>query len=84
MNKFALWVLKNDKKQSIVAKKIGMSPSSLVEILRNGRIPSIKFAHAIEIYTNGEIKVYDWLEEEKIVDDIAKTTNIKKTRNKKI
>jgi len=63
MNKFAEWLKENDKKQRGVAKKIGISTSSLHEILRLGKIPTIKVAYAIEEYTKGQITVYDWIDQ---------------------
>jgi len=50
----------NDKKQRGVAEKLGISTSSLHEILRKGKMPSLKLALDIEVYTNGAITVYDW------------------------
>lgn len=65
MNKFAKWMTANDKRQIDVAKKIGISASSLNEIIRQDKIPSIKVAYGIEVYTKGEITIYDWLDEYK-------------------
>lgn len=63
MNKFAEWIEQNDRKQRGIAQKIGISTSTLHEILRMGKIPSLKVAYAIEKYTQGEITVYDWLDQ---------------------
>ena len=63
MNKFAKWVESNDKKQRGVAEKLKISTSTLHEILRQGKIPNLKLAYDIELYTKGEITVYDWIEE---------------------
>lgn len=63
MNKFAEWIEQNDRKQRGIAQKIGISTSTLHEILRMGKIPSLKVAYAIEKYTQGEITVYDWIDQ---------------------
>ena len=63
MNKFADWVEKKDVKQRGVARKIGVSTSTLHEILRLDKIPSLKVAYEIEKYTNGDITLYDWVDQ---------------------
>lgn len=63
MNKFALWVKNNDKKQRGVAAKLGISTSTLHDILRRGLLPNLKLAFDIEDYTKGAITVYDWKDE---------------------
>lgn len=65
MNHFAKWVESNDKKQRGVAEKLGISTSTLHDILRNGRMPSLKLALDIERYTKGAITVYDWVDQPK-------------------
>ncbi len=65
MNKFALWMKSNDKKQRGVAEKIGISTSTLHDILRKGQIPSLKLAYEIENYTKGMVTLYDWIDEVK-------------------
>ena len=65
MNHFAKWVESNDKKQRGVAEKLGISTSTLHDILRNGRMPSLKLALDIEKYTKGAITVYDWVDQPK-------------------
>ena len=62
MNKFAEWVKEQDKKQSGIAEKIGVAPSTLHDILKKGQIPSLRTAYEIELYTNGVVTVYDWLD----------------------
>jgi DNA-binding XRE family transcriptional regulator len=62
LNKFADWIKNNDKKQRGVAEKLGISTSTLHDILRNGHTPSIKLAFEIEKYTRGEITLYDWVD----------------------
>lgn len=80
MNKFAEWMKNNDKKQRGVAEKIGISTSTLHDILRKGQMPSLKIAYEIEIYTKGVITIYDWLdhkaEEEKISPKIKRKKKI--------
>jgi DNA-binding XRE family transcriptional regulator len=63
MNKFALWMKNNEKKQRGVAEKLGISTTTMHEILRKGLMPSLKLAYAIEIYTQGAITVYDWIDQ---------------------
>lgn len=63
VNKFAAWVKDNDKKQRGVAEKLGISTSSLHEVLRKGQIPSLYLAYKIERYTKGAITLYDWLDQ---------------------
>jgi transcriptional regulator with XRE-family HTH domain len=62
VNKFAEWIKNNDKKQRGVAEKLGISTSSLHDILRQGQMPSLRLAYAIEQYTKGAITIYDWLD----------------------
>lgn len=62
MNKFALWIESQDKKQRGVAQKLGISTSTLHDILRQGQMPSLRLAYEIEKYTKGAITVYDWLD----------------------
>ncbi len=64
MDKFADWVRSNDKKQRGVAQKLGISTSTLHEILRKGQMPSLKVAYEIEKYTKGAITLYDWIDED--------------------
>jgi len=85
VNKFYEWVKNNDKKQRGIAAKIGVSTSTLHEILRKGLIPSLKVAYQIEVYTRGAVTVYDWvdhLEETEKIDPKtkSKTKAIKTTK----
>lgn len=73
MNKFAEWVEINDKKQRGIAEKLGISTSTLHDILRKNQLPSLKIAYEIEKYTKGAVTVYDWVDQ---------TQNKKKTINK--
>jgi transcriptional regulator with XRE-family HTH domain len=77
----------NDKKQRAVAEKLGISTSSLHEILRKDQLPSLKIAYKIEQYTHGAITLYDWLDQGQADDnnsaikskkDEAKEQKIKK------
>jgi DNA-binding XRE family transcriptional regulator len=65
VNKFAEWIKNNDKKQRGVAQKLGIGTTTLHEIIRNGQLPSLKLAYAIEDYTRGAVTLYDWIDEEK-------------------
>lgn len=62
MNKFAAWIYHNHKKQRGVAEKLGVSTSTLHDILRKDLVPSLKIAYEIEKYTNGDITLYDWID----------------------
>lgn len=64
MNKFAEWMQNNDKVQKYVALKLGISASSIHEIICLGKMPSIKIAYEIEKYTMGAITIYDWLDQD--------------------
>lgn len=63
MNKFAQWMEANCKKQRGVAQKLGISTSTLHDILRNGHIPNLKVAYKIEQHTKGNITLYDWVDQ---------------------
>lgn len=63
MNKFAEWIKNSEKKQSGVAQKLCISPSTLHDILRKGQMPSLKLAYKIEQYTKGAVTVYDWVDQ---------------------
>lgn len=51
------------KQQRGVAKELGISTSSLHDILRKGQLPSLIVARRIHNYTEGDIEVDDWLDE---------------------
>ena len=63
VNKFAEWMEINDKKQRGVAEKLGISTSTLHDILRKDQMPSLKIAYEIEQYTKGAVTLYDWLDQ---------------------
>ena len=79
MNKFADWMKCNDKKQRGVAQKLGISTSTLHDILRRDQVPSLKIAYEIEKYTSGAITVYDWMDHIKITERTSKD-KIKKAK----
>lgn len=64
MEKFADWVRKSGMKQIKVAEDLGISTSTLHEILRLGRLPNLKVAYSIEKYTGGHVTLYDWINED--------------------
>lgn len=80
MNKFAAWMKSNEKKQIAVAKKLGISQSSLHDIMRQGQLPNLKVAYEIEKYTHGEVTLYDWIDQEEKNKTISKANNIKKEK----
>lgn len=63
MKKLSDWLEKKCIKQKGFAHEIGMSTSTLHEILRNGRMPSLKTAYEIEKFTQGDITLYDWIDQ---------------------
>jgi transcriptional regulator with XRE-family HTH domain len=82
MNKFSLWIKNNDKKHRSVAEKLGISTSTLHDILRKGQIPNIKIAYKIEKYTCGAITLYDWVDEREEKNKILTNVNIEKKEKK--
>lgn len=80
VDKFHDWMKNNDKKQCAVAAKIGISASYLSDILKLGKMPSIRIAYEIEKYTNGVVTVYDWLDQD--MNDRIKSKK-KKNKDKK-
>ena len=76
MNKFAEWVKKKGVKQRHIADKIGVSTSSLHEILRLDKIPSVQVCGAIREFTDGDITFDDWLDQSN--KQSMKTKKIKK------
>jgi transcriptional regulator with XRE-family HTH domain len=82
MNKFATWVYDNHKKQRGVAEKLGVSTSTLHDILRKDLVPSLKVAYEIEKYTNGDITLYDWIDNIKAKKGATGQVVSKEKRNK--
>ncbi len=82
MNKFAAWVYNNHKKQRGVAEKLGVSASTLHDILRKDLVPSLKIAYEIEKYTNGDITLYDWIDSIKAKQKATGDVVAKEKRNK--
>lgn len=80
MNKFADWMKANEKNQRGVAAKLGISTSSLHDILRKNQTPNLKVAYKIEIYTKGSITLYDWIDEKKNVETIEISKKTKATK----
>ena len=64
MKKLANWLDKKCIKQVGFAREIGVSTSTLHEILRLGKMPSLRVAYAIEKFTQGDITLYDWIDQE--------------------
>lgn len=76
MCKFAEWMQANDKKQRAVAQKLGISTSTLHDILRKNHVPGLNLAYRIEQYTRGAITVYDWVDQ-----PMEPSKKIRKKRN---
>ncbi len=81
MNKFAAWVYNNDRKQRAIAQKLGISSSTLHEILRKDHMPSLQIAYEIERYTNGDITLYDWIDDPKTKKKSARNIVPKEKRD---
>jgi len=63
MKKLCEWLEKKCIKQKGFAKEIGISTSSLHQILRLGQVPSLRVAYEIEKFTQGDITLYDWIDQ---------------------
>ena len=46
------------------SKMIGVTPTSVANYLRRGRIPKLKTAKMIEKVTNGKVKIEEWLKDD--------------------
>ncbi len=44
------------------AEKTGITANTLANILANKYLPNLKTAISIEMITDGEVSVYDWIE----------------------
>ena len=73
----------NDKKQRGVAEKIGISTSTLHDILRKGQMPSLLVAYEIEKYTRGAVTIYDWIDQRREKKKTVSKTEIE-SKEKKI
>lgn len=81
MNKFAEWMKNNDKKQRGVAEKVGISTSSLHDILKKNQTPSLMVAYEIEKYTHGVVTVYDWIDQQSEKNQTSPSKIQKKEKN---
>ncbi len=61
MNKLCEYLDFRGIKHAVFAKKIGTSTTTLHQILKKERVPSLKLAVEIEKKTKGLVTVYDWL-----------------------
>jgi len=82
VNKFAEWMKNNDKKQRGVAQKLGISTSTLHDIIRKDQLPNLKVAYEIEKYTRGVVTLYDWVDQGNEENDTVTKTEIKSKRKK--
>lgn len=83
MNKFFDWIKSNDRKQRGVAEKLGISTSTLHDILRRNQMPSLKIAYQIELYTRGAITMYDWIDQSEVKTKIRLATKTSKDTDTK-
>lgn len=65
MKKLSQWIIKKCIKQNKMAAALGISPPTLNRIV-SGIMPSLEIAYAIEIFTEGDITVYDFIDENKL------------------
>jgi len=89
VNILAVWMKNNHKVQRGVAESIGISTSSLHDILRKNQMPSLKVAYQIELYTEGDITLYDWIDQKQEKNNIdtpkvIKNKPVTKTKLRKI
>ena len=66
MTKLAQWLKKKHIMQKGLAQDLGISNTCLVYILSAKRLPSLSIAYEIEKFTNGDVTLYDWLDQEEI------------------
>lgn len=83
MNKLCEYLDFRGIKYHVFAKKIGTSTTTLHQILKRGRIPSLKIAIEIEKKTKGLITVYDWEPSPKHVEDKKEQDNEKENSEEK-
>jgi len=60
MKKFSRWVFENNAKQIDLAEALGVSTTTMHNLIKKDAIPTLELAIAIEEYTNEEVTVYDW------------------------
>lgn len=75
MNKLKKYIIENCITQHKFAKKIGISPNALINILKGSNFPRIPTAYEIEKVTKGEVTVYDWTRTDYEVDENIKNIN---------
>ncbi len=83
MNKLCEYLDFRGIKYHVFAKKIGTSTTTLHQILKKGRDPSLKLAIEIEKKTKGLITVYDWDLSTKDMENKEEQSNEKKQNAKK-
>jgi DNA-binding XRE family transcriptional regulator len=59
----------NGMKKNFFAKKVGITPVTLNNILNEEYLPNLKTAIAIEDYTKKEVSIRDWLPEIMVKDN---------------
>ena len=80
-NKLLEYLIENGIGQNYLAKKVGCGQATMYRILRNGVIPSLKLALAIEKQTKNAVRVYDWiLPKNKNTNKPKNTSHTKKTK----
>lgn len=61
--KLKQYLFENDKKPSVFAAEVGVSPSTITRILRGERSPGFNLVMRIERATGGAVCAEDWYEE---------------------
>lgn len=63
MNKLEKYLKNRGISQRFFAKKIGTTPTNLSSLVNGKSTPSLRMAFEIEKHTDGEVTVYDWIQE---------------------
>lgn len=78
MNALDMYLRTHGIKQIDFCKKVGMTNSNLSLIIRGKQTPSLATAYAIEKATNGEVTMYEWIEDE-IEEVLEEVSTLKHT-----
>lgn len=63
MKKFKNWFKSSGMKHRWLAEKLEISTSTLHLLIHSKKIPNLKLAYKIEKHTEGDITLYDWVDE---------------------
>ena len=65
MNILRRYINETGLRVNFVAQKLNVSQACLTMLMKNERIPDLRMACLIEDFTRGQIKIRDWLVDEK-------------------